>query len=57
MEAALIIVAFALVSGSYAYTWKSISRLWKAVEDLRTNELKHIKKRLDKLEGTTITQA
>jgi len=51
VEAALIVVGFTLVSGSYIYTWKSIAKLWKAVEDFRDNELKHIKERLSKLDG------
>ncbi len=50
METALIIVVFAFVSGSYAYTWKSIGRLWKVVDNMRTNELAHIKNRLKALE-------
>jgi len=50
VETALIIIGYTLVSGSYIYTWKSIAKLWKAVEDLRANELKHINERLDKLE-------
>jgi len=51
MEVVLIIVGYTLVTGSYVYTWKSIGRLWKAVDELRSNDLHDIAKRLDKLEG------
>ena len=57
METALIIIGYTLVTGSYVYTWKSISRLWKAVEDIRSNELKCVEERLDKLEGKRRTDA
>ena len=51
MEAVLIIIGYTLVTGSYVYTWKSIGRLWKAIEDVRTNDIKHVKQRLRDLEG------
>jgi len=51
MEVALIIIGYTFVAGGYVYTWKSIGRLWKAVEDIRSNDIKHIKQRLRDLEG------
>ena len=51
MEIALIMIGYTLVSGSYIYTWKSIAKLWKAIEDVRANDIKHIKQRLRDLEG------
>jgi len=57
METALIIIGYTLVSGSYIYTWKSVSRLWKAMDEIRTNELIHIKKRLKDLEDTPFRES
>jgi len=51
MEAVLIIIGYTLVTGSYVYTWKSIGRLWRAIEEVRSNDLHEIEKRLKKLEG------
>lgn len=39
-----------LVLGSYLFTWRMCSAIWKAIEKIWSNDLKHIEARLDKLE-------
>ena len=45
------------IAGSYVYTWlafnlgrKSNAKLWDAITDLKTNEIKHLEERLTKIE-------
>ena len=37
--------------GAYAYTWKSVSRIWDAIKELQENELHHLDERVSKLES------
>ena len=40
-----------LILGSYAFTWRMCAAIWKAIEKIRDNDIKHIEARLDKLEA------
>ncbi|KKK92129.1 hypothetical protein LCGC14_2706030 [marine sediment metagenome] len=41
---------FALIGGSYGFTWLVFDRLSKSISRLRTNELKHMEDRIKELE-------
>ena len=47
---------FALILGGYAYTWKSISSLWRAFQRLESNHLPTIQRRLAALDQRMDTQ-
>jgi len=58
MEVALIIIGFAFISGSYAYTYRSREsdakgrrELWLAIRSLQDNDIKHLEQRVKDLEG------
>ena len=40
-----------LILGSYAFTWRMCAAIWKSVNKLRDNDIRHIEERLDKLEA------
>ena len=40
-----------LVLGSYGFTWRMCAAIWKSIEKIRDNDIKHIEERLDKLEA------
>ena len=40
-----------LILGSYAFTWRMCAAIWKVIEKIRDNDIKHIEARLDKLEA------
>ena len=48
---------FALILGGYAYTWKSISRLWAALHTLEENHLSSIHSHLTTLDQRMDGQA
>lgn len=41
---------FSLIVGSYGYVYLSVSKLWKAIDSIRNNDIKHIKSRLETIE-------
>jgi len=47
LELALLIP---LILGSYIYTWKTVGSLWRAINRLRENEIRHLEERVTRLE-------
>ena len=41
---------FALIGGSYGFTWLVFDRLSKSISKLRTNDIKHLEDRIKDLE-------
>lgn len=41
---------FSLIAGAYWYIYLSVSRLWRAIDNIRDNDIEHIKARLNVVE-------
>ena len=41
---------FTLIGGSYIYTWKGNAKVWEALNDLKTNDIKHLEERVTEIE-------
>lgn len=41
---------FTLIGGSYIYTWKGNAKVWEAINDLKTNDIKHLEERVTEIE-------